>query len=466
MTPNKTWFRASSVSLLGALIVVGCGGGESAGPQPSASSTGSVAASAPKTAPTASQAKPAPVVSSSPVASASAAAATAPFRFEQAILADAQTAAFVNVRALRDDGWLKDLHDIQQVADSLKDLETKCGMDPFAALDEVAMSAGESGTIAIAKLGAQKDLALTCAKGVASGEDSTFEGRKAVKLGRHMVAFVDGDLLVVGDERALVAAASNQTPPKPEFAKVLDKVDGRLLHVVGAGNGPSEGFELTLDQGKDVINLHATVVGKSEADAMEAEKQLQSAKESLGDDMPAEAKTFIKELKVKRDGKNVEISFEEKAEPAARAKLVGMVAATAIAGVRRYLSSAKAAEAKNTISAISRGLRAYVEACEKKPCLFPKSSPAVPKTIPKGNTFQSTPEDWAGSWKDAKFMITNPQHYQYHFDTSPDGKSCSVVAEGDLDGDGKTSKFTVSLKIGADGAVTADKQIKIENETE
>lgn len=146
---------------------------------------------------------------------------------------------------------------------------------------------------------------------------------------------------------------------------------------------------------------------------------------------------------------------------------LGALAALSIYGVRRYIASAKSAEAKNTIGSISRGAVAAFE----REALGPggalvhalcKSATPVPAQVQRGGKYapSSTPgQDFeTGSategWRCLKFTMTSPFYYQYDYRSAPPFKGPSrggpdpgpggfeVSAEGDLDGDGKTSLFT------------------------
>jgi hypothetical protein len=88
----------------------------------------------------------------------------------------------------------------------------------------------------------------------------------------------------------------------------------------------------------------------------------------------------------------------------------------------------------------------------------------VPKTVPAGRSY--TPEPFEGQdfetgdmftgWRCLKFSLMQPHRYQFSYrqggnykgparggpDPGPNGYEAS--AEGDLDGDGKTSLFTVT----------------------
>ncbi|MEZ4298268.1 MAG: prepilin-type N-terminal cleavage/methylation domain-containing protein [Polyangiaceae bacterium] len=166
--------------------------------------------------------------------------------------------------------------------------------------------------------------------------------------------------------------------------------------------------------------------------------------------------------------------------------IIGVLAALAIYGVRRYLASAKTSEAKNTIGAIARGAKQSFEretanselvtaaaggnstGSNHALCL---SATAVPATAPAGVKYQpgtggvdfDTGDSITG-WKCLKFSMTQAIYYKYSYTkgssplTSAKGGSPTVSAvesfeagaEGDLDGDASTSAFAIVGE--ADGA--------------
>jgi type IV pilus assembly protein PilA len=164
--------------------------------------------------------------------------------------------------------------------------------------------------------------------------------------------------------------------------------------------------------------------------------------------------------------------------------LLGVFAALGIYGMRRYLVSAKSAEAKNAIGAIMRGAVAAYEADSmvgSKPThhLCDSAKP-VPSVIPKAVKYQ--PSSAAGTdyhagsptagWPCLRFEMTQPQYYQYSYVTGAgSGKSGAtasgfeVSARGDLDGNGVNSLFARSGDVRNGTIVLAD-QMFIENEFE
>lgn len=154
--------------------------------------------------------------------------------------------------------------------------------------------------------------------------------------------------------------------------------------------------------------------------------------------------------------------------------LVGVAAAVAVYSVRRYLAASKAAEAKNMVGAIARSAiaafeREHAGGATHQLC---GSAPPVPSQVPAGIKHQPGDDfdsgDERAGWRCLRFRMTMPHRYQYEYrrggpykgparggpDPGPHGFEAS--AEGDLDGDGVTSLFTLVGKVDA-----RTKQLKV-----
>jgi type IV pilus assembly protein PilA len=182
--------------------------------------------------------------------------------------------------------------------------------------------------------------------------------------------------------------------------------------------------------------------------------------------------------------------------------IIGVLAALAIFGVRRYLASAKTSEAKNSVGAITRGAAASYEretsaseilapgalATAASHALCDSAAATVPTAIGnvQGRKYQPTAAEWeAGSstagWPCLRFSISQPIYYMYDYarggrtsatTASPDPAaggatdSFEASAQGDLDGDGTDySAFTRGGSV-VDGELTLATQVFIENEYE
>ena len=177
--------------------------------------------------------------------------------------------------------------------------------------------------------------------------------------------------------------------------------------------------------------------------------------------------------------------------------IVGVVAVAAVSiiGTKRYLQSEKTAEAKRTIQSIARAAQNAYEREAVASELVLSDTPVeshvlcgaatpVPAEVPRGKKIQPETRafesgDARAGWRCLKFNITNPTYYQYDYrvgggykgparggpDPGKDG--FEISAEGDLDGDGKTSLFTLTGKVDrATKTVTLDREIFVSDESE
>jgi len=150
--------------------------------------------------------------------------------------------------------------------------------------------------------------------------------------------------------------------------------------------------------------------------------------------------------------------------------IIGVLAALAIYGVRRYLASAKTSEAKNSAGAITRGAVAayeretspseiidgalstvnthsYCGSASKVPsAAVPAAKKYAPSTT-KGADFDTG--DSGNGWKCLRFSVMEPMYYQYNYQqgvgviagSGADATGFEVSALGDLDGNGVFSTF-------------------------
>jgi type IV pilus assembly protein PilA len=175
--------------------------------------------------------------------------------------------------------------------------------------------------------------------------------------------------------------------------------------------------------------------------------------------------------------------------------IIGILAALAIFGVRRYVASAKTSEARNTIGAIARGAVAAYErenadnqilangasstAAAQVLCASASAVPASAASV-QGHKYQPSTADGAdfntgsptAGWKCLKFQLSQPMYYQYGYVTGVGtGKSGAtatgfeVSAQGDLDGNGVLSFFGRGADV-RNNQVVLSTQIFVQNEFE
>jgi type IV pilus assembly protein PilA len=151
--------------------------------------------------------------------------------------------------------------------------------------------------------------------------------------------------------------------------------------------------------------------------------------------------------------------------------LAAILSAVGMYGLSRYVRHAKTAEAVSSVTSLAGAAAEFYDTSDaKQPSgaspeavhamrRFPPSSrvavPEDPLTV-RGQRYQSTLADWAGSpWRELHFSVVQPQHYQYTFESEGAGATAkaTVIAQGDLDGDGRRSLY--SLGVAPDETLTA-----------
>ena len=151
--------------------------------------------------------------------------------------------------------------------------------------------------------------------------------------------------------------------------------------------------------------------------------------------------------------------------------IIGVLAALAIYGVRKYIANAKTAEAREALGRIAKDASsAYNRENMANVVLDPGTSASVSNrlcdsasVVPassasiQGRKYQSSPADWATGnsttgWACLRFSMQEPQYYMYNYTatspTDPANGSFSATAQGDLNGDGNLSLFSMDGKVG------------------
>lgn len=154
--------------------------------------------------------------------------------------------------------------------------------------------------------------------------------------------------------------------------------------------------------------------------------------------------------------------------------IVGVLAALAIYGVRKYLLNAKTAEARNAVGQMAKDAKSSYERESMAGAVLGAGTSAgvsnnlcasATKTVPaaiasvKGAKYQSSAAEWAVDQAAAiptgfaclKFAVSDPQYYMYTY-TGVVGAAgtFTALANGDLDGDGVPSSFSLNGKVVSD----------------
>lgn len=149
--------------------------------------------------------------------------------------------------------------------------------------------------------------------------------------------------------------------------------------------------------------------------------------------------------------------------------IIGVLAALAIYGVRKYVMNAKTAEVRSVVARIAKdATTAYAKpkmagdvltlgsASEASVAMCTSAAAAVPSDPAdiSGKKYQSAPSDWGGNqttgWQCLNFSMEDPQYFQYNYTatgTNAVDNTFQAVGRGDLDADGVLSTFTLAGKI-------------------
>lgn len=148
--------------------------------------------------------------------------------------------------------------------------------------------------------------------------------------------------------------------------------------------------------------------------------------------------------------------------------IIGVLAALAIYGVRKYIANAKTAEARMAVGRIAKDAStAYNKenmgtavlqvgtstALTNALCGSSTSVPAATGSV-GGKKYQSNPSEWGGTqsmgWACLHFSMQDPQYFLYSYQAS--ATNFSAVANGDLNGDLALSTFILAGGIQNSGA--------------
>ena len=147
--------------------------------------------------------------------------------------------------------------------------------------------------------------------------------------------------------------------------------------------------------------------------------------------------------------------------------IVGVLAALAIYGVRKYIANAKTAEARNSLGQMAKdATTAYAREGMLADILAPQASTGVVNrlcataeaTVPaaqlsiQGRKYQSAISEWnAVGWQCLKFSMSEPQYFMYNYVSSGTagvaGETFNAIAQGDLNCDGNLSTFQFDCQI-------------------
>jgi type IV pilus assembly protein PilA len=175
--------------------------------------------------------------------------------------------------------------------------------------------------------------------------------------------------------------------------------------------------------------------------------------------------------------------------------IIGILATLAIYGVSQLMGTAKSAEAREMVGAISNAAQVTYErakgpmellapgtqsqATSKVLCGtaqdVPAAGPPGKKKYQPSDTIDFKSGDQSTGWVCLGFTITDPIQYQYRYTKDgspvsglalPGGKGFEAAAVGDIDEDTVQSTFALTGYVHTDGSLIRATQIDVKNEPE
>ena len=345
---------------------------------------------------------------------------------------------------------------LRMAQSSLSPSQRECAEELLRGVREVAIGSKGADHVVVARFDEQaiEGRAFACMKEVLHWEPSEVRGTKAaIAKGDDVLAEVPG-LLVFGNRQAL--ARAEHAKGSPAWPQSLDLNRDQMLKVIARIPEEQTSVEAFIAAAPGKMRFELQAIFPSEAVAADMELRAQNGKKRLETSFAASpeipSKAILNNVQMARDGSKMTLALELRGTPVEIVRDVGLVSAVGIHGVRKYLLSAKSAEARNVLGEIAKH---HVYAWSSSPPGKRKlvSLPPVPKVVPHGNKYMSADSDWK-AWAPIHFSLADPQYFQYEVAASKDGKRADVIARGDLNGDGKTSLYKLALRVDPkDGAI-------------
>lgn len=147
--------------------------------------------------------------------------------------------------------------------------------------------------------------------------------------------------------------------------------------------------------------------------------------------------------------------------------IVGVLAALAIYGVRKYIANAKTSEVRNSLGQMAKdastayareGMSAKILTAGDSAAFSNRLCGSALTPVPDdptaigGKKYQSDPGEWAQQgWSCVKFSMVDPQYYQYDYQSTgtagASGDTFQAIGRGDLNGDTTLSLFQLQGQI-------------------
>jgi hypothetical protein len=125
--------------------------------------------------------------------------------------------------------------------------------------------------------------------------------------------------------------------------------------------------------------------------------------------------------------------------------VLGSVLAVGIPAFVRDLHASRLVEPIDGLNRIAAAAAASAQRDGAKR-IYPESAPRTPREVPSGGPAQDPPGSWEHpTWVTLGLSFARPHSYSFEFDSERRGQRSKyvAVAQGDLDGDGQLSEFSI-----------------------
>ena len=370
----------------------------------------------------------------------------------------------------------------------------KCGFSVTDAIDELVVAVkppapdadpkAAPDALVLARIHGADDAVLACLKAVGFPDDEpAADGHKAVHGGAWYAALLSGKFVAIGSRDRAFAALTAIEAHHTSASKALhlfpeERPQSLVFSIAAVEPTPaisSAKATVVIDEAHFVFQGSGQLASADEATRRSATAQsmLRELLKDLAASGRAGAPTatrFLSRLKIQNDGPAMTVELRREGGPFAQAEAARAIAEITIDEVQRRVAHERAAEAKAMLGELNHDLFVYMDTPDargQKPKRFPPSAPLTPSQVPAGATFAPDPKAWShATWKALHFEPTTPLRYSYEIETSKDGRTAVVRAHGDLDGDGKASTFTYTVKLGPKGEVQIPPELELQLEDE
>ena len=142
----------------------------------------------------------------------------------------------------------------------------------------------------------------------------------------------------------------------------------------------------------------------------------------------------------------------------------GSVLAVGIPAFVRDLHASRLVEPMDGLSRVAGSAAAIAERSHR----YPASAPLTPRDVPTGAPALDPPGVWEHpTWQGLGLVFTRPHSYSFEFDSERRGRRSRYVAsaQGDLDGDGQLSSFSIRGEV-AEGQAPVTFPVEMRREVE